>query len=456
MPKLLLANLGSLVTGPRASAGGRPALSAEEHCYLRAHAHRALWCAESGDVVVLPAAPDPDFVRHVARTTGVDHASLSVLVPPFGEAGVHVPLGPRSRSTPFEDELLRVAVRHGVDRISPYYFDTAVASLAGRLGLADGTDGCAFMAQGGGELLNDKATFRLLAAGTGAAVPPGLVTSHREQAERYLWSLLGAGHPAVLKRARHVGGRGNVLLTPAGGVEPVGMNDTVIVDSPRALARHLAVDWADYTGPAGDAVVVERYFPGSASLYVGLHISADRVTSYGHGEMRMAPRINGLIVPAPAAASAAFADFLAQARRLGEATRAMGYRGRLSVDAILTPAGEILLTEFNARAGGGTHAHVIAALAGASRSPHDRVLLDCRFWPGFALDVSLDLLAARDLAYDPHRRRGVLITVHDKVSSPPHGELCAVADTLEGAAALEAAAIALLSPDPRPALENTA
>ncbi|MFJ3825560.1 preATP grasp domain-containing protein [Streptomyces nodosus] len=441
MPKLLLANLGSAHHRDPEDGGETPTRS-----YLTMHAQRALWCAEPGDVVVLPVPVSAGFIRHVTRVLGIDRKSLSIGVAPSGEAGVHTPLGRRIRSTPFEEALLRTVRQHGVDRIWPYLFDTGMADLARRLGLDAGTAGFAFFEQGGGELLNDKATFRAMAAGIGASVPPGTVTTSPDFAEEYLWSRLADGLPAVVKQARNLGGHGNeLLLSPGAEIEPLGVSRTTVVRSRTALARHLADRWQRYTRRGQDPLIIERYFPGARSLYVGLHVADDGVTSYGHGEMRMAPFVAGLAVPAPAGDQREFPVFLEQARQLGDATRSMGYRGRLSIDAVLTPSGQILLTEFNARAGGATHTHLIAERAGATQSPPDRILLDCRHRPAAALNTSLSLLAEHGLRYDQHRRNGILITVHHDTQSPPYGEFCAVADSPDAVGALAAQANALLS-----------
>ncbi|WP_188272696.1 peptide ligase PGM1-related protein [Streptomyces sp. CBMA152] len=440
MPKLVLANGALLSSSATPDTPGFDHLTPAERSGLRRLAQRAVWCAEDGDLLVVPVHPGEDFLAYATQMAGLDRSSLEVVVAPFGEAGVQVPLGHGRRRPEFERRLREVAARRGVDRLWPYFFDTSVAAFAARLGLAEGTPGFAFMAQGGAELLNDKATFRALAAGVGASVPEGVVTADRGSAAEYAWDLLAGGHSAILKRTRNAGGLGNVLFSPEPGVEVVGANRHVVVDDRAALEAHLAEQWPDYTASGRHPVVIERYHPSSVPLYTGLHITDGGITPYGHGEMRMAPLLAGVVVPPQAADHPRFPDFLAQAERIGAVVRTMGYRGRLSVDAMLTPDGRILLNEINARAGGATHTHNLGVRVGA-----DRHLLDGRHRPRLSLSDTLRELDVRGLAYDPKSRTGVVVTVHDAVSDPGYGELCAVSDSPQGTAELERAAHAALA-----------
>lgn len=445
MPKLVLPNGALLSTSATPDTPGFDHLTPAEQCALRRQAQRAVWCAEDGDLLVLPVHPGEEFLAYATEVAGVDRATLEVVVAPFGAAGVQVPLGHGRPRPEFERHLRDLAARRGVDRLWPYFFDTSVAALAARLGLDRGTPGLGFMAQGGAELLNDKATFRALAAGVGAAVPEGVVTADRLDAAEYAWDLLAGGHSAILKRTRNAGGLGNVLFSAEHGVEAVGANRHIVVDDRAALEAHLAEQWPDYTASGRQPVVVERYHPSSVPLYTGLHLTDRGSTPYGHGEMRMAPLFAGVAVPPRAADHPRFPDFLAQAERIGAVVRTMGYRGRLSVDAMLTPDGRILLNEINARAGGATHTHNLGRRVGAGSGTADRHLLDGRHRPTLSFSDTLRELDVRGLAYDPRTRSGVVVTVHDTVSDPGYGELCAIADSPQGAAELERAARAALA-----------
>lgn len=448
MPKLVLAN-GALLSSSGIPFADFAELPESEQRALRRQAQRAVWSAADGDLLILPLHPGEDFLRHAAELAGLDRSTLSVLVAPFGEFGVHVPLGHRSGLSDFERLVSQEVRRLGLDRLWAYFFDVSVAALTKRVGLHTGTPGFHFAEEGGVALLNNKATFRALAVGTGAAVPEGIVTASRDDAESFLSGLLAEGHSGIVKRAENAGGLGNDLLSPEPGIEPVGASRTAILGDRLALERHLADWWDDYTDAGRRAVVIERYYPSSVPIYVGLHITEQGIEPYGYGEMLMSPLFSGVAVPPDAVDHRHFPSFLEQATRLGEAVRLMGYRGRLSVDAMVTPAGAILLNEINARAGGATHTHNIAQRAGAGIGTADRHLLDCRHQPTVPLSDALHLLADHGLAYDPETRSGVIITVHDTTSTPGYGEFCAVAPTSEAALSLEHQALAAFSQPPR-------
>jgi hypothetical protein len=114
----------------------------------------------------------------------------------------------------------------------------------------------------------------------------------------------------------------------------------------------------------------------------------------------------------------------------------MGYRGTLSIDAIITPEQDLLFTEYNGRITGSTHIYEVLGkrLIGPDHA-RTRVLMD-RIWPSewstSSFDDALERITSAGLAYDPVTRTGtVLCSAFDRhEKSVMH---CVIAPTLDEA-----------------------
>ncbi|MFJ3825565.1 preATP grasp domain-containing protein [Streptomyces nodosus] len=432
MPKLIVSNqrtdemIGDLGTLPP-----------EYRRYVAGQAQRMVWLAEPGDVFVLPVELDEEFLSYVARLKGIDRASWTVVVPPVGRLGEDVLSRDRLEDAEFVTRLRSVVRAHDVRTILPFHFDRVSVRLARALGLDERTPGFAFAAQSGTNMLNSKAAFRALAVGHGIPVPHGTVTDDRAEAEEFVWQALDAGQPVIIKQDFHVGGIGNEIVSPVPGIRPIGATGTEVITDRAALTAHLDRRWTHYTGPHRGRAVLEHYTPESPAIYSELLVTDDGVRLVGHGEMRMKPVINGLIVPAPSERLAAFAAFLDDSRRLSETLRRMGYRGSLSVDAIVTPEEQVLVNEINGRVVGSAHIHRIGEELVGEDYTSARVLIEKRrvAFPDFR--TTLDKLVAAGLAYDRSRRTGVVVTVHDNARTGGFGGSCLIARDDVAARALE-------------------
>ncbi|MFE9976655.1 peptide ligase PGM1-related protein [Streptomyces hirsutus] len=413
-------------------------LSPEYRTYVGNQAQRMAWSLQEGDVLVLPTRPDEYYLKYVTSMLGIDHSSIDVIVPSPGRYGA----GVLSRDRLLDEEFLgnlRKAVRgRDVSEVFPFHFDSTVATLCNALGLADVVPGFAFLEQGGGRLLNSKATFRALAAGTGVALPLGKVCSSAAEAEEFIWGeILSRGQSAILKQDFHVAGFGNEVISSLPGVEPVGALRTVVTTDRRELTAYLRERWDWLTDSGRSPVVIERYITGSLPLCAEFRVTDAGVELTGHGAMRMSPVLNGHIWPASVAGTPVFDRLLESARRLCVTVRATGYRGIVSVDAILTPDREILINEFNCRVSGSTHAfHIGERIIGGAYLA-DRVLIEQRRCTFPHISVAVQKLVDSGLAYDHKNRTGVLIAVEDSSTGGSFGEYLIVAKDAGHAQRLE-------------------
>ncbi|MFG2197140.1 peptide ligase PGM1-related protein [Streptomyces sp. NPDC048639] len=421
-------------------------LSPEYRTYVGNQAQRMAWCLQEGDVLVLPVMPDEHFIDYVIGSLRIAREEIDIIVPPSGKCGDGILSRDRLMDPQFVAQLQESVREHDVGEVLPFHFDSTVVALSKILKLDGLTPGFAFLDQGGGRLLNSKATFRALAGGTGVPVPHGKVCSSQEEANEFLWEeLLSRGYPAIVKRDFHVAGFGNEVVSPMPGVDPIGALRTVVTADRNALANYLAERWHWLTDLNRSPVVLERYFPDSLPLCAELHISDGGTELTGHGAMRMDPVLNGHVWPAPAAELPGFEVFLAVARRMCEPIHAMGYRGVVSVDAIVTSDQGILVNEFNCRVSGSTHAYSIGEHIVGGNFLAERVLVEqrrCTFPPSATM---VKALTSSGLAYDHATRVGVLMTVEDNSTSGEFGEYCIVAENAEHAERLEAALAEVLA-----------
>lgn len=419
------------------TAEGDAALPADYLALLGLVSHRMIWLAEPGDLIVLPSRPDPQFCDYVWSVRQLAADSVQIVVPPAGRQGIDLLYSDRLANPEFRSQLSRLLAEQPVSEVLAFYVDADVCALVTDLGLAAAVPAFEFLTSGGADLVNSKSFFRTIALGNRVAVPAGQVTDDQAGAERFIWSLLAAGKWAIAKQDAHGGGYGNEILTTEAGVHGLGAASTVQLTSRSQLREHLSRSWDRYTYGGTRAVVIEHYLPGCVPIYIEFAVTDDEVRIVGYGEMRMKPVNNGVVVPPPSADLPAFGSFLASAQRLGEVFRSIGFRGRMGLDAIVTPEQEILFNESNGRLAGSTHVHHIGEEVIGGDYLADRVLIARSRCSWESVGAAVKILAEAGLQYAPATRTGVLLAGDD-------GQLLIVAPTPDQALELERSTVAAL------------
>ncbi|MEU3711053.1 peptide ligase PGM1-related protein [Streptomyces catenulae] len=369
--------------------------------------HRQLWMIDEGDVVVSPIAVDETFLRYVCGALGIDPDAVRLVVHPDG-------LTDPALVAPGLVARLRAAVGDADAYLAPAAHTEGVAALAGLLGLPLGP-GLRFAAQRGPVLLNRKSHFRQLAVGAGLPVPDGsVVTGARALTDAVARHLPRTG-TVVVKRDDDLGGQGNIAVT-LGPTDPLpGVARTLSAADPRAAAESL---WAELTDADNRLLVVESYHPATHSFYTEYLIAEDGgVTFLNSGGIRRCPDPDpdaeelvwvGLELPAelpPGAASRA----LTAAARMVALAAAVGYRGHINVDAILTTEGEVLFNEVNARWGGSLALHTLGTrLLGPNYADH-HVISGLRDITPLPVAEALRVLDATGLAFSAGSGEGVVL-----------------------------------------------
>lgn len=394
---------------------------------------RLVWFADDEDILVLPVPPEDAFLRYVTTLTGTRPESLSVVTPPSGAA--KGTLTSAILTDPGLVASLREAVNgRAVTDILALWPDSAVAKLCRSLGIESALPGYGFVNQGGGLLTNSKSFFRTLANGVGVPTPEGAVCTSRHAADTAILDLLDDG-PVIVKHDFLSGGWGNEILSTEGGVRPIGARRAIKVSGQADVKRYLDDRWDWLSAGGRGRPIAERYHRDSSAYFAEYAITDDGVHLTGDGELLSAPYAIGQVMPAVGLEPGTFDEICDGSRRLAEALRAIGYRGILGPDTIVTPQQEVLFTEFNGRITGSTHIygrigkHVVGPEYGK-----DRIILE-RVWPeGWFVDSfvsAMERVSAAGLAYDPASRTGVVWTnAFDNVKGVMY---CIVAEDLDAA-----------------------
>ncbi|WP_329570531.1 peptide ligase PGM1-related protein [Kitasatospora sp. NBC_01266] len=395
-----------------------------------------VWFARDHDVLVLPEIPEESFLRYVTEHTGVDRRTLTVIVPPTPASSQSRMLSRDQLADPrLATEVLAALGGRPVEQVIPMWPDASVAVLAERLGALAALPGHAFIDQGGGAIVSSKAVFRAVAAGAGAPISPGAVCADAGAAEDAITRLIEQGHSVMVKLEYGAGGGGNEVLSPVEGTRPVGARRTVLLTDRGQVREYLAQHWDWLTDGGSHLLVVERYFNDSRAYYAEFHIEDQGIEFGGIGQLMHAPRYLAEVTP-PELDAELQAELIEGGRKVCTPLHAMGYRGWLSADAVITPDRQVVFTEWNGRITSSTHAyHVLGEVVVGPGYAKDRVLLN-NVWPrGWATPsfaAMRDAIAGAGLAYDPATRTGVLIV--SGYNEARHGATyCTVAPDLDDA-----------------------
>ncbi|MFC0541127.1 preATP grasp domain-containing protein [Kutzneria chonburiensis] len=374
-------------------------------------AQRMFWFADDGDILVLPWIADDDYIDYVLGRTGVDRASLTLLVPSPGYLGAELLTPDRLTDPGLRAQLEQALTGREIDEIVTCYDDAYVIELARAVGIETALPGFAFSEQGGDALVNSKAAFRAVAAGIGVAIAPGAIAGRPELAEATIARILGNGDAVIVKKEFAGGGFGNEILATAEGVRPAGARKVVVLPDEQAIKDYVAERWSWLTGGRDDRLVIEQYFTDAVTVYSEFEVGERASELRGTGQILMEPVAIGEIVPPQGVSPEQHQELVDEGRRLCEAFRGLGYRGNISADAIRTSDGRIVFSETNGRLTGSTHLHI--TLRDRMLRPEHRghrVMIERAAWTVPSFVAAVEALRAAGLEFDATTGTGVVLT----------------------------------------------
>jgi Pre ATP-grasp domain/PGM1 C-terminal domain len=389
---------------------------------------RFLWHADEGDVVIIPDVIDPEFVDYVGGTAGFDPASVKVLT-------VNKLL---SDATLLDGEFvgeLRCWMSDPSEwSLFPFVLTRGVVEFGSRLGLGP-LPGSEFALQSGTDLLNMKSTFRRLAAGVGTPIAAGAVARSEGELAQAIRALADQTGMVIVKQDRGGGGHGNIGLATSSSASLPG---TRVTRSLRGDLAELAGEvWAELTDTQNSLVVVETYHPAQHRFYLEYHVGDDAVSFLNGGMARYSnsadtadgsPEWVGLDLPLKLG-TWSYTEVISRAREFLEVVAVIGYRGYVNIDGLITPEGDLVFHEINARWGGSLVYHSIAArLLGRSYADSHVVSSVLNIKPGPFSEL-LHAVRSAGLAYSSDTCEGVLILASD--SDLGGGAECLIVGTSE-------------------------
>lgn len=398
---------------------------------VRAWTQRILWFCEEGDSIILMDTPDPIFVAYVTKLIRLDPARLRYHVLPSRWVG-----GNFDAESLLIDEFQKsvAADAEAATTIVSLWPSSEVAWFATALGIEDKLPGARFCREGGGTLANSKVLFRALAGGADVPIPLGGVcrTSH----EAFLLStrLLREGLSFVVKKEYGGGGAGNeIVSTQPCPVSHAGHAAVELIElGPKDLKTYWERRWQWASCDDTNPIVIEAFVADARTLYVEVSCYADRVGVGMIGELEFEDgKISREIFPASDISDGVRTQLESFANRLGQAYSAIGYRGRLSLDSVVTEDGRVFFTEANARYTSSTHLiePIAQRVVRVSEYP-ERVIvqfLSQKSWQIESLKALIETMDSNDLSYDNSVRKG-LILVTPVIESSNQILLAAVAE----------------------------
>jgi len=117
------------------------------------------------------------------------------------------------------------------------------------------------------------------------------------------------------------------------------------------------------------------------------------------------------VVPPVGLSPTTIADLTDGGYRLSAALHAIGYRGTLSADAIVTPDGAVMFSEYNGRITGSTHIYsALGAQMIGKKWMQKRILLERRGWTAASFQDAVNMLNNSGLAFNETTRTGIVLT----------------------------------------------
>lgn len=409
----------------------------EQRRFAGVSAQHVVWFAKDTDVIVLPRQPQDEYLRYVTGITGTDCRTLEILVPPAGELGDDLLTPDRLADERFREQVRIALTDRTVQNVSPIYPDISVADFAFAIGELDSLPGHRFISQDGGAIVNSKACFRAIAAGTATAIPAGVVVSRSQDAVTATEDILTTAGAAIIKQEYQAGGLGNVILSRLSNIQPIGAREVVRTPNRRVVEEYIESNWESLTGKRRNRVVIEQYYPDATAVSVEYLVTDNGIELLGHSEAMMEPLLEGILTPTLVLSPAEISELIAMGQRLCEPYHLMGYRGILTPDAFLTKQRQLFFSEMNGRISAATHLFLgIGRCLGESLRLGDRVLIEHSAWqvPSFAAAVSR--LQTEGLSFDPGTHTGVVLVL-DQTSVNSCVRYCTIAQDRASALAYD-------------------
>ncbi|MER9871369.1 peptide ligase PGM1-related protein [Mesorhizobium sp. M0136] len=407
MSAVILANFGSDVTVP--------AVDLLSDADLKANAvasKQMIWFAQDNDILVTPTPVTHAFLEYTNLLKGGSKVTTLSVSPeptkrPLPISAKHLEAGSHLCNS------LTLLARHHVSCLKPSIADGVSACIAELLGdvpvMFPHANGPA--SPEATRLLNDKAKFREFAPPLGVPIARGSICVCEREMANAICRLLSDFDHAILKMARHSGGKGNVIISK--GVERSLQGATRSVSIPDVDLNLIRAALHDIglVATQMEPVIVEVYSENESSIGVHFDIGTDRVDLVGVASIRLNPGYGGTYW-SKSLADDLPKDVMSWCHRLGDYAQQIGYVGPLSVDVVKGKEVGFFACEVNGRHGSFSLIRAVSTSVGFEPALKDgecvalsriAVPIDVRF------SDLVDLLEKSQLHYKPSVKRGAIV-----------------------------------------------
>lgn len=386
----------------------------------RTFVQRIFWLAREGDVIVVPAPPDQEFLDHVCKLLRIRKERLTILIAPYAryQGRLFDPLSLIS-----SDLIGRLApLMKECSELLCLWPSVQVADLAVQLRIKQAMPGAQFFSQGGDALANSKATFRAFAAACGTPIPRGTVCRTEEELALAISALLEDVDGVIVKQAHNGAGAGCTVIRKDWKFAPRTAG-SIWIDDLSELEGSIPRLWTWASAENRFPVVVEELKIGCRTVWFEFRADDSEVTFLAAGGLeyeggKLVREHTPLLWEIP---QESLHTGLEDAKKLSEVYHASGYRGYMSADGIVDSQGKVLFTEMNARIGGslpiygGIWDRVVKQSDEVDR--HIVQYLTPAHWPNVGTGQVLKGLARAGAVYDAETRTGAMLGI------PPHSEI---------------------------------
>jgi hypothetical protein len=419
MPKIIVGNVDN-----ESMLGDRSFLSYEFKCGTAMAASRLAWIAEEGDIVVLPVTPTTEMQAYIDSIKGRGTGSITFIQPEWGD----LEFSPLTQDILLSPELIgkikSAMIKSSEWVVVPYMFDKTITALAHELSISEGDSAVRYLAEGGGELLNDKALFRAMAANKGTNLALGQRCNSLTQLSSAFTQLIAVTGALIIKQDKNSSADGNAIVSTKPLHSSQGSSVVEYIDRAN-LAEAATNIWRRLSYASSATLIVEVYYDVEKVLYMEFYADQTqrKPVFLNWGEQRMEPLFRGFVIP-PELPGYQAATFTSGATDLARMCVDMGFQGLMDVDGIVTSDGEVIFNEINARVGGCSHLHVISEHLLGRHYGDRHVIMAHNKIPAPSLLSVLALLEQRDLAFNSVTKSGIVITVDDTERSGVIEFLC--------------------------------
>ncbi len=419
MPKIIIGNVDN-----ESMLGDRTFLSYEFKCGTAMAAARLAWIAEEGDIIILPLTPNIEMQEYMDFIKGRTPNSITFIQPQWGG----------NEFSPLTEDILLsktmiVEIKKAMKKsanwtLLPYMFDKTITNLARELSIVDGDSNIGYLVEGGGEILNDKAVFRAMAANKGTNLALGQRCSSQAQLTAAFSQLIGVTGAVIIKQDKNSSADGNIIISTKllQSAQGSSICEKIEISEIEESAKKV---WEQLSYAASATLIVEVYYDVEKILYMEFYADQKlrKPVFLNWGEQRMEPLFRGFVIP-PELPGYQAATFASGATDLARMCLDMGFQGLLDIDGIVTKDGEVIFNEINARVGGCSHLHVICEhLLGIRYGDHHVIMAHNKIRSD-SLRHALETSKKHGLAYNTSTKSGIIITVDDTERSGVIEFLC--------------------------------